>query len=303
MNAMASAQMDRRTFLKKTMQTTAAVALASLKGRKSLPIPAWFELTTWDVTVPGLGKAFEGYRLLHLTDIHQSEWMSTSKLTALKDFVLGSGVDVVVITGDSTYHTTNYQPLLDFYTGLAAQTPVLMTWGNHDIWDDAATGLQPILSNNVRLLSNERWLIERAGDRLCIAGLGCAYEELDDLASVIDEFPKDTPAIMLAHEPDVADAVAETGKFFLQLSGHSHGGQICLPNGYAPILPWLGQRYPRGYYDVNGMMLYTSRGLGRGKPFIRTYCPGEAEIFTLRCGDRPSFEPTQNDSIMKEESL
>lgn len=280
--------------MKNTLTSSAAVILATVAGCGSNTVPAWFELSEWDITVQGLGRRFHGFRLLHLTDIHFSEWMDEKKLTELKQFVLGTKVDLVVMTGDSTYHTTDFQPLIEFYKGLNANAPVLMTWGNHDIWDNAEIGLAEVLGQQVRLLANDRWLIERGEDRLCIAGLDCAYEERDDLAKTIDEFPAETPAIMLAHEPDIAEAVAETGKFFLQLSGHSHGGQICFPNGHAPILPWLGQRFPRGYYAIDGMMLYTSRGLGRGKPFIRMNCPAEAEIFTLYSGDQSGIQPTKH---------
>ena len=282
-------KITRRTFLKNSFTTAAAAVVATAPGCRKKDVPAWFELSQWDVTVSNLGKAFDGFRILQLTDIHQSEWMDANRMAELKDFVLSLEIDLIVVTGDSTYHTTDFRILQEFYTGLNANAPIVMTWGNHDIWDDAPTRMKPLIHESVIVLENERMVIEREQDQLIIAGLNCAYEELDDLAATIDEIPSNTPALMLAHEPDVADAVAETRLFFLQLSGHSHGGQICLPNGYAPMLPWLGQRYSRGFYEVNGMMLYTSRGLGRGKPFVRTFCPGEAVILTLHCGERTNF--------------
>ncbi len=268
--------------------TGSFVALAA--GCRGKHKPSWFELSEWEVRVPSLGEAFDGFKILQLTDIHFSEWMDTRRLAELKEFTLSQPVDLIAVTGDSTYHTTDFQPLIDFYTGLDANAAVLMTWGNHDIWDEAEKGLAPVLGANVHLLKNERYLLQRGDDHLCVAGLDCAYEELDDIAKVVDDFPAETPALIMAHEPDIAPSIAETRKFFLQISGHSHGGQICLPTGHAPILPWLGQKYSRGYYEVDGMMLYTSRGLGRGKPFIRMNCPAEVVIYTLRSGKNTRFE-------------
>lgn len=271
-----------------TVVTGTFVALASACRRKAKP--GWFELSEWEVTVPNLGEAFDGFTILHLTDIHFSEWMNAKRLAELKDFVLAQTVDLIAITGDSSYHTTDFQPLLDFYNGLAVNAPVIMTWGNHDIWDNAEKGLAPVLESDIHLLKNEHYVFEKAQDRLCIAGLNCAYEELDDIAKLAAEIPADTPALIMAHEPDIAQSIAETGKFFLQISGHSHGGQICLPTGYAPMLPWLGQKYSGGYYQVDGMMLYTSRGLGRGKPYVRINCPAETVIYTLRSGSKAYFD-------------
>ncbi|MEE4194610.1 MAG: metallophosphoesterase [Anaerolineae bacterium] len=293
---MASQKIPRRTFLKKSLTTTAAVIMATISSCTEKEIPDWFELSQWDVIVTGLGASFDGFRILHLTDIHYSEWMDASRLAALKKFVLDTPVELIVVTGDSSYHTEDFADLIDFYTGLGKHAPVVMTWGNHDIWDDTPNRLLPFIHDQVILLSNDHLALQRGDDQLVIAGLNCAYEELDDIAAVVDRLPAGIPAIMLAHEPDIAKNVAATGAFFFQLSGHSHGGQICLPNGYAPMLPWLGQQYPRGYYDVDGMMLYTSRGLGRGKPFLRTFCPAEAEIFTLRSGNQMKFKETQGKS-------
>ena len=293
---MSKKTMTRRTFLKQTLMTGSAVFVAAAGGCRAKEIPAWFEVSEWDVKVPRLPGGFEGFRILHLTDIHHSEWMDEKRLGELRAFVLAqTDIDLILVTGDSTYHNMGFDTLIEFYSGLNGEGryPVLMSWGNHDIWDDAPVNLAPIFENGVHLLDNDVFVLEENGDHLCIAGLNCAYEELDDLGKVLERMPEeDMPALMMAHEPDVAPTVAETGKFFLQISGHSHGGQICLPGGYAPILPWLGQKYSRGLYAVKEMMLYTSRGLGRGRPFIRMNCPAEAVVYTLRAGDETAFEET-----------
>lgn len=276
----------------KSTLTSAVVCLAATTGCASDDAAAWFDLTHWRVQVKNLPLAFDGFRILQLTDIHYSEWMDRKRLMDLRTFVDDLQVDLIVVTGDSSYHTDDFTDLVAFYDGMPQAAPVLMVFGNHDVWDGAEAAFQPIFDLGVRLLANDVLTIERDDEHLIIAGLDCAYEQRDDLEKVLSKMPDDdSQALLLAHEPDVAPACAKTGRFFLQLSGHSHGGQICLPNGYAPVLPYLGQQYPRGYYDIHGMMLYTCRGLGRGKPFIRLNCPAEMVLFTLATGNKTELQP------------
>jgi hypothetical protein len=89
------------------------------------------------------------------------------------------------------------------------------------------------------------------------------------------------------HEPDYADQVAARARdpdhpILLQLSGHSHGGQVHLPLAGAPVLPYLGQKYPRGLRRVGSMWLYTNRGVGLIRPAVRINCPPEITLLTLR---------------------
>jgi predicted MPP superfamily phosphohydrolase len=282
--------MSRRQFFRSALTTTAACLAAAAGCARDES--GWFELTRWRMTVKGLPAVFDGFRILQLTDIHYSEWMDRKRLMDLRSFVNDQQVDLIIVTGDSSYHTEDFADLVAFYEGMPQIAPVLMVFGNHDIWDGAEETFQQIFDLGVQLLRNDIYTISRNGKNLIIAGLDCAYEQRDDLQKVLSMMPEDdSQALLLVHEPDVAPACAQTGRFFLQLSGHSHGGQICLPNGYAPVLPYLGQHYPRGYYDIDGMMLYTCRGLGRGKPYIRLNCPAELALFTLAAGSENDFQP------------
>jgi predicted MPP superfamily phosphohydrolase len=85
----------------------------------------------------------------------------------------------------------------------------------------------------------------------------------------------------MAHEPDFADERAETGRFDLQISGHSHGGQVDLPFIGAPVLPLWAHKYSRGLYQVRNMYQYTNVGVGMTPPYIRFNCRPEITVFTL----------------------
>ncbi|MBE0695491.1 MAG: metallophosphoesterase, partial [Anaerolineaceae bacterium] len=101
------------------------------------------------------------------------------------------------------------------------------------------------------------------------------------LYQVDAEVPKNFPAILLAHEPDVAIYTSKIGKFGLQISGHSHGGQINLPLLGPITLPEMGMLYPAGLYTLGDLLLYTNRGIGMTHIPIRMNCPPEITVFTF----------------------
>jgi predicted MPP superfamily phosphohydrolase len=88
-------------------------------------------------------------------------------------------------------------------------------------------------------------------------------------------------AILLAHEPDFADTSAATGKFDLQVSGHTHGGQVVVPFLGPPVLPYLGQKYHTGLYKIGNMFQYTNRGVGMNRLAVRFNCRPEITMFEL----------------------
>ena len=95
-------------------------------------------------------------------------------------------------------------------------------------------------------------------------------------------FPDKAPIVLMAHEPDYADEVAKLGRIGLQISGHSHGGQVRLPFVGALVGPYLGTKYSAGLYNINGMALYVNRGVGMIAPLVRFNCPPEITLYTLR---------------------
>jgi predicted MPP superfamily phosphohydrolase len=101
------------------------------------------------------------------------------------------------------------------------------------------------------------------------------------LEDVTARLGDNSAAILLAHEPDFADRSEATGKFDLQISGHTHGGQIVIPFYGPPVLPHLGRKYPSGLYKVGNMFQYTNRGVGMHSLAVRFNCPPEITIFEL----------------------
>jgi predicted MPP superfamily phosphohydrolase len=191
--------------------------------------------------------------------------------------------DLVAITGDFvTYHPAIYSnDLISSLSKLHAPDGVVAVLGNHDHWTDANEIRRVIERAHIRELKNEVISVVKGEEKLHICGVDDFMEGLARLDHVLEKLPGDGAAILLAHEPDFADISALSKRFDLQISGHSHGGQIVLPWIGAPFLPGYARKYTSGLHQVDGMLQYTNRGLGTSEIQIRFNCPPEITVFTL----------------------
>jgi predicted MPP superfamily phosphohydrolase len=240
-------------------------------------------ITRLTLRLPNLHANFNGFRLVQISDIHLDGWMNRKRLEDIIQRINEQQPDLVAITGDFISHPTG-QHESDLAAALGqvkARFGAVAVLGNHDHWTDPKMVRRALKAGSIRDLSNRFITLERDGAQLHIAGVDDIVERLDRLDLVLESLPKTGSAILLAHEPDYADTSAASGRFDLQLSGHSHGGQVVLPIIGAPILPPLGRLYPSGLYQVGGMYQYTNRGLGMTGLHLRLNCDPEVTVFTL----------------------
>jgi len=254
-----------------------------------------FEIVSFPITIPGLAPAFDGYRIVQITDIHMGHWITTPRLEGVVALVNQQAPDLVVLTGDFVSYVVD-EIADDLAAGLGrlrAVDGVLAILGNHDHWMGAERISQILIRGGVRVLRNEVFTSARETNPpqsaahslvsyLYVAGLDDILVRKHNLDAVLTNLPGDDPVILLAHEPDYADTAAAVGRFALQLSGHSHGGQIVLP-GFGPILRGpMFRKYPIGRYQVGNMVLYTNRGIGTHVLRLRINCPPEITAIVLR---------------------
>jgi len=285
--AKAKSTLSRRKFLKIATFITAEVAIIGAGGLVYTTQIEPNALSVTDIKIPikNLPETFEGYRIAQISDIHAGTWMNRERLMTVVNRVNEQNPDLITITGD--YITRGKVDwiadiLIEPLSNLRASDGVVAVLGNHDHWIDADAMREVLLTANVQELRNDRVILERGTGKLAICGVDDVWQKKSDLDQVIDRLPNDdTPAILLAHEPDFADYTAATGRFALQLSGHSHGGQIRLPFIGALKLPHLGQKYSMGQYQVRDMIQYTNRGVGMVPPAVRFGCPPEITVLTL----------------------
>jgi predicted MPP superfamily phosphohydrolase len=241
------------------------------------------EITNINLCLPGLPAPFQGFRILQISDFHLGTSLSKGNLEQIIQKVNSLNPDLVAITGDFVNHDAEkYAPeIAEALKGLTPGKQKLAVLGNHDHWTDAQAVRWALHECDVTELRNSAAEAHRNGSTLFLAGIDDHLSGYDDLAGTLAQLPEGISAILLAHEPDFAEISAPTRRFSLQLSGHSHGGQINLPIIGAPYLPPLGRKYPGGLYSLDGMKLYTNRGLGTSWLGLRINCPPEITVFNL----------------------
>lgn len=250
--------------------------------------PEWIEISRINISLKNLPTSFNGFRIAQISDIHIGGWMNRDRLSRVVEILDSLEPDLIVITGDHVFGlgwSTELDAVsLDYIeamTELARNYTILAVLGNHDHWTDALKISKMLNDSGIVELKNDIFSIKRDGQEFYIAGVDDVWEKKDRLDVVLEKLPKESASILLAHEPDYADEVAKTGRFGLQFSGHSHGGQVVIPFYGAPNLPYLGQKYYSGLYQVGDMWLYTNRGVGMIEPAVRFNCRPEITVFTL----------------------
>lgn len=239
-----------------------------------------------EIPIPGLAPQWDGVRIAHLTDTHVGPILGRSWIEDLVQRVDSSKPDIVVHTGD----------LIDGKVGglretmaslgrLKGRVGTYFVTGNHE----AYSGLQPWCEQmrtwGWDVLANEHRILSRDGFQLAIAGITDAREgdhpngSAPDVAKALEGVPAGVPVVLLAHQPRQAIQAAGHG-VSLQLSGHTHGGQIW-PFHY---LVRLQQPTVAGYTKVGDVPVFTSRGAGFWGPPLRIGARAEVPILVLRKG-------------------
>jgi len=226
-----------------------------------------------------LPKAFDGFTMLHITDMHVE--LSGKAMDRVAALLPGLSYDICVWTGD--YRDKTFGPFDETLEGLARlrrhlKGPVYAVLGNHDTIR-MVPGLEEM---GIRMLLNECETIARGGARIHLAGIDDAhYFRVDNIEKAAANIPHDEFSILLSHTPEIYRRAAHAD-FNLMLSGHTHGGQICLP-GKIPITldSVLPRRLGAGAWMHHAMHGYTSRGAGTCIVPVRLNCPPEITLHHL----------------------
>jgi len=280
-------RVTRRAFLRWTL-AAAAAGIAAGGGVTGYAVglePLWLAVERVQVEVPGLPAALAGLTIAHLSDLHWGPYTGEREIGGAVKAANALEPDLIAVTGDFVYHIARYAP--PCAAELAALRAPLGVWaiaGNHDHWAGVSAVRREVEAAGLTWLANSSRRLLVRGTPLWIAGVDDVCERRADLPATLAGIPPEEPVLLLAHEPDFADEVARAPQWItLQLSGHSHGGQVRLPGDGALILPWLGQKYPAGLYSVaaSHLQVYTSRGIGVIAPPVRFNCRPEVALITL----------------------
>ena len=260
----------------------AAFALAALGVRQAVRVPPLRDVT---VAIPNLPAAFEGYRLVQLTDLHISRLFPASWTRAVVDATNRLGADLIVVTGDVidgsvASRRSDVAPL----HGLRARDGVYLIPGNHEYLSGYDAWMEHLAALRMRVLANTHAVLARGADELVLAGVTDpsargADRPLPDLGKALAGSPPNAQVILLDHEPGRARQAAERG-VALQLSGHTHGGMSV---GLDRLVARANGGFVSGRYAVGGMTLYVNNGTGIWPGFaLRLGKASELTRITLR---------------------
>lgn len=239
---------------------------------------------TLEVRLRGLASAFDGYRVIQLTDLHASRFLPAKWMAGVVARVNALQPDLIVITGDiadgaPAARTRDVAPL----GGLKAVDGVLAIPGNHEYYSDYRGSIAAYRRLGLHFLENQHVRIRRGGAALAVAGVtDVAAVSLGlpgpDLAKAVAGIDAAVPVILLRHRPGDATRMARTG-VSLQLSGHTHGGQV---PGLATVVRRSNHGFVSGHYELGGMQLYVSNGTGLWNGFaLRFGRPSEITRLVL----------------------
>jgi predicted MPP superfamily phosphohydrolase len=247
---------------------------------------AQYEVVEVDVPLADLPEAFEGFRILQLSDIHIDGMADGGE--RLMGLIENLTYDLCVMTGDFRFHTFgNYGPSMDGMERLAASIRcrhgILGILGNHDFVE-----MVPELESfGIRMLLNETVTIERDGAAIHVVGLDDAhFYGVSELEKAMEGLHAEDVKVLLVHSPEIIAEAARAGVHYY-LCGHTHGGQICLP-GSIPLVTNANcaRNYVSGSWRYEGMAGYTSRGTGSSGVAVRFCC--RPELTVHRLSSRPS---------------
>jgi predicted MPP superfamily phosphohydrolase len=271
-----------------------------------LVAPRHIGISRFTVPLQGLPSDLDGLRVVQVSDLHAGPFFRAASVRRVVRLANACHPDLVVLTGDFV----NYRSMRFFRASapelarLKAPLGSYACLGNHDHWEDAAGVRAALRNSGVRVLVNEN---VRVGKGLYLAGVDDLMSGKPDLGRATRGIPKAAAVVLLSHNPTALPLVS--GRPWLVLAGHTHGGQIALPflgprgTMRLPGIRWLAYwneslgvrlrggrtaavatyKYPAGWYQTGRARLYVSRGIGvnQGMP-IRLNCPPEIACFTLR---------------------
>ena len=243
-----------------------------------------FTVESVPVPIANLPAALEGLKLVQLTDIHLSPFLSRAELARAVDMANELDADVALVTGDLI--TSLGDPLEDCIAELGRLRSRLGSFGclgNHEIYADAEDRASELTAErNIRMLRGQNVVLDRDGARLNLAGVDYQRRNRPYLVGAEKLIVPGATNVLLSHNPDVFPVSAEKG-FDLMISGHTHGGQIAVEILHYGAFPSrFYTPYVRGLYQLGGRSGYVSRGIGTILAPSRLGALPEITLLTLR---------------------
>jgi len=232
-----------------------------------------------NITLKRLPKNLDGFRIVHLSDIHHSPFTSLEHIIRAVEIANSLKPDMFVLTGDFVSHEIEYiAPMAEVMGTLKSEFGTFACLGNHDHWTDAELVTACLRGENITVLINEGFRFTARGSSFWLCGVDDYMVGQTDLRSALRGSFPDEIKILLAHNPKILYRAARAS-VDLMLSGHTHGGQVKIRNEEKRILP--RRKFASGLYRRKNTQVYITRGIGTVVLPVRFGCPPEVSLIEL----------------------
>ncbi len=241
------------------------------------------EITRHWIRLENLPRSFHGLKVVHLTDIHHSRYVSFNEVYRMVGLANRQHPDLIFLTGDYITWSKKYiQPVAEALKNLKSRLGCFAVLGNHDFRVDADEVTRALERAGIKVLRNSSGRIEHKSDSLWVAGVDEYSYGQSDIPKALKHVPSSQPKILLAHNPEIFGQATHHQVDFI-LSGHTHGGQVRIPY-LSPLnsMTQPNQEHLEGLVSNGKTRMYISRGLGKVVVPVRILCPPEIPVFYLQ---------------------
>jgi len=258
-------------------------ALLTSVGGAALSLHQRPRIRRRDVEVEGLPEAFDGYRIVQISDLHCGPFASERRVAGWVAAANRLEPDLIAVTGDLIASGSAYVDVVArALGGLRARDGAFASMGNHDYFGDGEAMVRALEAAGLTVLRNRGLELRRQGAAIWLAGVDDTWTQRHDVARALEARPPGMPAVLLAHDPALFPDAAERG-VDLVLSGHTHGGQVAVPLLARKLnLARLMTPFTNDVYRSGASTLYVNRGLGTTGPPVRLAVAPEIAVLTLR---------------------
>jgi predicted MPP superfamily phosphohydrolase len=281
-----SVDSGRRAFL----QTTGLISIGApliLTGYGALKTSRDYKIVKVPILLSRLPSGLNGLTIAHISDIHSGPYMEEAEMMKIRELIDSLHPQIVVATGDFVdTRAHEIQPVARIFSRTKNEYGIYGCMGNHDLFDDYSIISRALKESGIRMLENGNQILKINGEELNLIGVAdrAAEEEFTGWRSALQGVDPDAFRIVLAHRPSFfPNTIAE--KIDLQLSGHTHGGQVALNLlGTKLSISAMTEKYVAGYYKQNDSHLYVNSGVGMVFAPVRISVPPEITLITLQRG-------------------
>ncbi|MDQ0217270.1 metallophosphoesterase [Peribacillus cavernae] len=278
---------SRRAFIKRAFGAILAVSGISFGSRYYCHEiePKWLDIATISISNPLIPKGFNGLRIVQFSDTHLGFQFQLSDLEYVTRKINALNPDVIFFTGDLMDEPNQYRfqkEIIPVMKQLQAPLGKFCIYGNHDHGGYGSEIYSSIMQKaDFQVLRNSNANISLLnGESIYVAGIDDPMLGHYDFESTLKDIPKKTYTILLSHAPDLADTSTKY-EIHLQLSGHSHGGQVQIPFAGALITPPFAEKYKEGTFEIGKLKLHVNRGLGTTRLPYRFLSRPEITVYEL----------------------